>query len=225
MRETRYYQMKADGIFFSRLPKDADPNVKDGREFRQWTFGNDTGQTLGYIDKTISGVIESAYIQDFESGDRFFCVGLQHQDGVDVFQCELMGKYGMNNAAEAWALRWGNIDLDLPVQLSVYIGKPNKNGFKPAYLNINQAGRPVWPTFDRKKEGFGYEGVPDLVKTEKMGKVTYNSDEKDEFLYGQLKEFMAKVEASGKKESRSATPAESAVGSSNTEDDSEDVPF
>ncbi len=224
MRKTRYYQKKNDGKFFSKLPKDdQNQSIQDGRLLRDWTFGNDTGQTLGYEEKELVGVIESAYIQKFESGDKMFCVGLQHQDGVDVFQCDLTSKYGLNDDVCAFGLRFDAIDLDCPVSLSVYVGKPNAKGFQKAYLNINQFGKPVWPNF-KKTDKFSYEGVPDMEEVTKLGETTYDSTKRDDFLFEKVQEFMKMVEAKGHKDKREATPAEAAPSGPDV-GDGDDLPF
>jgi len=223
MRNTRYYQKKNDGVFFARCPKDdQDASVDDGRKMRDWTYGTDTGQTLGYSQETINGYIESMFINKTKDGTRMFCVGLQTADGVDVFQCELKNNFlALNDDVVAFALRHDKIDLEFPVSLSIYVGKPNKSGFKRAYLNLGQLGGPIWPSYKRDKENpFHYEGVPDVEKKESMGDVKYDSTLRDEFLYEKLEELMKDVAKRGQESKREETPAES-----KKEEEDSDVPF
>lgn len=208
--KTRYYANKEDG-FFSRLSKDdQDETVQDGRAYRHWTYGNDSGKTLGYTDKELSGFVESLYFDKDFDGAKQVCIGLQTSDGVKVYQFPLKDKYhSLHTHTVAIAMVHESLELEFPLTLSIFLGKPNKNGYQKPYLNLSQAQKPVWPSY-KKVEGskFDYEGVPPVVKREEMGETIYDSKERDIFLYAKLEELMAKVEASGRKSERAPTPAE-----------------
>ena len=230
MRKTRYYSKKYDGIFFAKCAKDdSDPTVQDGRIERPWKRGKDEGIHVGWESKTIRGFIESMYIQKFDSGDTQLCVGVQTDDGVDVLQMPLLNSWNsMNGDVVTIALRHDAIQLEFPVEFYVSIGNANKNGYKPCYLNINQANKIVWQTY--KKTGkFTYEGVPDVLEEEGIDGTEYNSKARDKFLKEKLDELIANVDSLNRKAERPSTPAEEAksipatasVADSNDEDDFE----
>lgn len=230
MRKTRYYSKKFDGVFFAKCAKDdSDPTVQDGRIERPWKRGKDEGIHVGWESKTIRGFIESMYIQKFDSGDTQICVGVQTEDGVDVLQMPLLNSWNsMNGDVVTIALRHDAIQLEFPVEFYVSIGNANKNGYKPCYLNINQANKIVWQTY--KKTGkFTYEGVPDVVKEEGIAGTEYNSKARDKFLKEKLDELIANVDSLNRKAERPSTPAEEAksipatanAADSNDEDDFE----
>lgn len=217
MRKTRYYSKKFDGVFFAKCSKDdSDPTVQDGRIERPWQRGKDEGIHVGWEAKTIRGFIESMYFQKFDSGDTQFCVGVQTDDGVDVLQMPLINKWNsMNDDVVAIALRHDAIELEFPVEFSIFVGNAYRTGYRPCYLNIKQANKPVWQTY--KKTGkFTYEGVPDVIKEEGIDGTDYNSKNRDKFLKGKLDELVASVDALNKKEERPNTPAEQANSEAKT---------
>lgn len=228
MRPTRYYSKKQDtATFFAKCPKDdQNPDVQDGRIVRHSEYGGQKYETLGWEVAELEGIIESMYITDMPSGERLFCIGLQAEDGVDVLQCDFNNAFGgMNNDVAAIALRHESIDLEFPVKFTIYQGRPNKHGRKPCYLNVFQLGKTVWPSFERDHSGgpFDYIGVPQTVVGEKMGKTTYDTAERDQFLYEILKGIIKKVDDLNRKDDREPTPAEASKAS--IQGIEEDVPF
>jgi hypothetical protein len=226
--KTRYYSNKGD-TFFSRLPKDdQDQSINDGRELRHWTFGDDSGTTLGYIEKELNGFVESLYFDKDFDGVKQICVGLQTSEGVKVYQFPLKDKYNsLHSHTVALAMVHESLDLEFPLGLSIFLGKASAKGYQKPYLNLSQARKALWPSY-KKVEGskFDYEGVPPVVKREEMGETVYDSKERDIFLYAKLEELMAKVDAAGHKKNREPSEAEvAAVLPSGLDDDSEDMPF
>tara|TARA_R110002096_G_scaffold392773_1_gene587770 strand:+ start:2759 stop:3460 length:702 start_codon:yes stop_codon:yes gene_type:complete len=232
MRKTRYYSKKFDGVFFAKCAKDdSDPTVQDGRIERPWKRGKDEGIHVGWESKIIRGFIESMYIQKFDSGDTQLCVGVQTDDGVDVLQMPLLNKWNsMNDDVVTIAMRHDAIQLEFPVEFSIYVGNAKPTGYRPCYLNIRQANKVVWQTYKKKdKSSFRYEGVPDVVKEEGIAGTEYNSKARDKFLKEKLDELIANVDSLNRKAERPSTPAEEAksipatasVADSNDEDDFE----
>ena len=230
MNKTRYYAVK-DGMFFSRLPKDdQDESVQDGRSWREWTFGDKSGKTLGYTEKSLTGFVESLYFDKDFDGVKQICIGLQTSDGVKVYQFPFKNAYNsMHDHTVALAMVHDALELEFPVTLSIFLGKANPKGYQRPYLNLEQARKNVWPTY-KKVEGskFDYEGVPPVVKREEMGETVYDSKDRDIFLYAKLEELMKAVDAKAHRDNRPNTPAEDlndqipAVPAGDVE---EDVPF
>jgi hypothetical protein len=229
MQNTRYYEKKNDGVFFARCAKDDQvETVQDGRIQRQWEYAGNKGQTLGYEVSEIHGLIESAHIKEF-ADKTYLNIGVQHPQGVDVLQVEIMGK-----DAQTLAKKLRNIKLDAEVCFGTWLN--TKSAFQahgrtivPCYLTVQQSdglkGVAVESTF-KYVEGVGYEGLPSGVKTQKMGKDIWDFSERDEVLFKEIEDFIGRVESEckGRKENRPQTPAEVGAASSNV-DDADDLNF
>lgn len=229
---TKFWSKKNDGVFFAKCPKDdQDETVDDGRKYRNWEYAGNAGRTLGYEEATIEGLIESAYISDMPTGDRFFNIGLQSPGRVDVLQVQLMDKDALGLAKK---LR--NINLALPITFGAW--QNTKGAFQshgrtiiPCYLTAQQAGQSV-PSAFKYVDG-KYEGIPDVVKTVKMGKEDINTDARDEFLFNEIESFIARFDkevGQTRKNNRPQTEAEHAVATGGShiptdEVDDSDVPF
>ena len=136
----------------------------------------------------------------------------------------------MNGDVVTIALRHDAIQLEFPVEFSIYVGNAKPTGYRPCYLNIRQANKVVWQTYKKKdKSSFRYEGVPDVVKEEGIAGTEYNSKARDKFLKERLDELIANVDSLNRKAERPSTPAEEAksipatanAADSNDEDDFE----
>tara|TARA_R110000824_G_scaffold117470_5_gene269496 strand:- start:19355 stop:20041 length:687 start_codon:yes stop_codon:yes gene_type:complete len=215
MNNTRYYEKKNDGVFFAKCHKDDQVDtVNDGRMWRHWTFGDKEGKTLGYESAEIHGLIESAYLKEF-ADKTYLNIGVQHPQGVDVLQVELMAK-----DAQTLAKKLRGINLAEEVCFGTWLN--TKGAFQahgrtivPCYLTVQQSngvkGVAVPSTF-AFVDGVGYEGLPAGVKTQKMGKDVWSFEERDEVLFKEVEDFVKRVEVecAGRKDSRPQTPAEAA---------------
>lgn len=230
MRETRYYEKKQEGKFFARCPRDSDPDIQDGRFWREWVFGEGTagekrGKTLGWESERLKGFIESAYIKEFD--DRFtFNIGLQNDEGVDVLTVELDTP---DSVSVANILR--GIDLEFPIEVFCKAGAPYKNKYgktvTPQYLAFKQpSGTPDW-TYAWDSSTKSLEGLAPGV-TKRHGKKIYDFTKRNEAMDKEIREFCEKVTELNRKDSREQTPAEinaDQSGSNVSEAVEEDVPF
>ena len=78
MTETKYYEKKQDGVLFARASKDLQDPASHGALERQWNFKGKSGSTWGWVQRSIEGLIESAFVSDF-GDDVYFNIGLQQQ--------------------------------------------------------------------------------------------------------------------------------------------------
>jgi len=230
---TKYYEKKGDGVFFAACPKDdRDMSVEDGRVERHWNYGGKDGSTVGFEVSELAGLIESAYLQEFDNRS-VFNIGLQTNKGIAVLQVQLMGK-----DAQGLAKKLRGIDLSKDVCFGAWLN--SKGTFKahgreitPCYLTTQQfdeetqKGKAVEGTFPYVQDK-GYEGLPAGIKTTKMGKDTWNFDARDEVLYKEITDFIARFNkeiGDSRKNARPQTPAEAQKQTVPPEDDDEEVPF
>ena len=236
-RNTRYYEKKNDGVFFSKLPKAEQKAADDGRVLRVSEFGGTRYESYGYEVKEVDGLFESAFIDDGEYGIRLM-LGLQHEQGVDVLQIKVYDQNGrLTQDAKSFAMRAGNIDLDEPICFGCYCPpKTPDQKFQKCYLTMRKPGgrhgisyESIFPYNEETKQ---YEGLPDLVEKKVGPRTVYDSTDRDNVLYAELDKFCARVDADpnvqARKASRDATPAEFAKSqpvAAEVEEDEDQVPF
>jgi hypothetical protein len=254
MTKTKYFSKKQECFFAKCAKDDQDPNINDGRAFRQWTFGDKQGQTLGYEQVDVQGFVESAYTDEFMD-EMHLNIGLQTPDGVQVVQIVLDNGTGsgMHKDSVAFCRKARNIDLSQKVIFGVFQDFKNtwqgKHGtVVPSHLTISQPGgqyrtQPVAKYFEYDPESKNSyclnendEKVflPEVEVTSHMGKGKRDTSARDEVLYKEITDFIARVEVECKerRESRPNTDAEVAnaavagvVTGNNDGDELEDAPF
>jgi len=220
-RNTRYYKVK-ESTFFSPCGKeDQDETVKDGREYRHWKRAGEEGKTLGYIEKSLKGFVEYMRLHDDKHSGKELMIGLQTSEGVDVLKIPQNNPKwgGLHDHVKTLALSWDTIDLEFPVEFSLFT-KKKASGYDAVYLNIHQAGRPVWPNYKRLDGIQRFEGVPDtVVSTSYDGTKEYDNKERDKFLFERLGDLIKRVQERDHKSEREPTPAEAAKAAGNAEEE------
>jgi hypothetical protein len=237
MRNTRYYEKKNDGVYFSKLSKDEQCPADDGRIERHWTFGNDEGSTWGYEVKELDGLIESAFVQDNEYGIRL-CICLQHPQGVDVLQVKLYKDNGqMTQDGAGIAKKLGNVELDEPICFGCYVAKDGSfktstgNIVTPCYITMKKPGGRYGinykSTFEYDGEEKKYIGLPGPELRKVGPKEIKDYTERDQVLFAEIEKFCKRVEedpnVKARKEDRDPTPSEAQQDASNELE--EEVPF
>lgn len=232
--KTRYFNKKnEDGLFFAKCGKDdQDQSIQDGRRLRHWTFGNEEGQTLGWEERQIGGLIESSYIDPVSqyNGERW-CLGFQNENGtVDVLQIELCKKDGsFSQDVLTLAKKLPNIDLDSEFTFGCWHNSTGawktKEGktVVPCYLTLSQNADSVKSAYEYKDGA--YEGLPAPEVKTVRGQEIKDFTARDNFLFESINAFSAKVEALGRKNNRPQTQNELATPVAAGEDIEEDVNF
>jgi len=228
MQNTRYYEKKNDGIYFSRLPKADQQPGNDGRICRKWEAAGKSGETYGYAVKEVDGHIESAYVDESEYGIRL-CIGLQHPQGVDVVQIKLYKENGqMTQDGAGIAKKLANIDLDQPICFGTFLATQSSyeiQGRKitPCYITLKKPGG-QWginykSIFDYNAETRSYEGLPGPEVKMVGPKEVKDFSARDAVLFAEIEKFCARVDADpnvkARKAERPQTPAETAKEESN----------
>ena len=189
----KYYQIKTEGKWFAKCPKtDNDPQVEDGREFREWEFGEKSGRTLGWFKDTLRGRITGAEVKPLGE-DMFFCIYL---DNGDVAQFKL---YEQNFLGLAQVL--GSISLDEEVELKAALNEKkawtNKYGKRvvPTALYINQGQDRLAQRWAYNSEERWFDGLPKPTVEEKFGRKVRDNSAMEAAFDGELDAFIQRVDA------------------------------
>jgi len=199
MTETKYYEKKQDGVLFARASKDLQDPASHGALERQWNFKGKSGSTWGWVQSSIEGLIESAFVSDF-GDDVYFNIGLQQPNGeVAVFKNRLY----TDTFQLVQAFR--NIDLDKPLRIEAFVNSKgaytNKDGISvvPASIKILQDGKQVSWVFNRNKEEKrwcgpdGVDDMPEIQRKSSMGRVKYDKSEQQDFMEKEIEVFIGRV--------------------------------
>lgn len=199
MTETKYYEKKQDGVLFARASKDLQDPASHGALERQWNFKGKSGSTWGWVQSSIEGLIESAFVSDF-GDDVYFNIGLQQPNGeVAVFKNRLYS----DTFQLVQAFR--NIDLDKPLRIEAFVNSKgaytNKDGISvvPASIKILQDGKQVSWVFNRNKEEKrwcgpdGVDDMPEIQRKSSMGRVKYDKSEQQDFMEKEIEVFIDRV--------------------------------
>ena len=189
----KFYQIKSEGKFFAKCPKtDSDPNVKDGREFRSWEFGEKQGQTLGWFKDAIKGRITGAEVKPLGE-DMFFCI---YMDNGDVVQFKL---YESNFLALAQIL--GSISLSDEVEFKPALNEKkawtNKYGKRvvPTALYVNQGEERLAQRWPYDSDARWFTGLPKPTVEEKFGRKVRDNSAMEAAFDGELDAFIQRVDA------------------------------
>mgnify|MGYP003642237482 FL=1 len=195
----KYYSIKQEGKFFAKTPgADADPNIQDGREFRNWTFGHGEtkkeGRTLGWFKQSLQGLITGSEVKPLGE-DMVFCIYL---DTGDVAQFKL---YESNFLGLANVL--AGIDLSRPIKLDAALNDKrawkNKYGkmVVPTALYVNQGSKderiPQTWAYDESIRWF--TGLPKPVLVEKFGREVRDVTLMNAAFDEQLDQFVSRVDS------------------------------
>lgn len=189
----KFYQIKSEGKWFAKCPKtDSDPNVKDGREFRHWTFGDKEGQTLGWFKGSLVGLITGAEVKPLGE-DMFFCLYL---DNGDVAQWKLYEStfLGLANSLSG-------IDLTRPVRLDAELNPKKtwtnpKSGksIVPTALYIKQGDERPAQRWEYNADEKWFDGLPRPIVEEKFGRKTKDHAPTYAAFDEELNKFIIRVE-------------------------------
>ncbi len=189
----KYYQIKSEGKWFAKCPKtDSDPNIKDGREFRSWEFGEKQGQTLGWFKNSIKGRITGAEVKPLGE-DMYFAI---YMDNGDVVQLKL---YESNFLALTQVL--GSIDLGTEVEFKPALNEKkawtNKYGRRvvPTALYINQGDDRLAQRWAYNADLRWFDGLPKPTVEEKFGRKVRDNSAMEAAFDGELDSFIQRVDA------------------------------
>ncbi len=148
---------------------------------------------------------------------------------IDV---EKKGQIKMSTDFRGIALRSKNIELEAPVEFSVFVADPvtfTAEGqtvtYTPTYLMISQFGSVIKKAFDEEKvEENGktftkYPELPEITTTEKRGKPVRDEEKFCDALYNEVKELINRFNEIGEATTADAEPSGPDVG------DGDDLPF
>jgi len=238
--KTRYFSKKnEDAVYFAKCGKDdQDASVQDGRAYRHWKFGEKEGKTLGWEYKTVTGLIESFFVQ--EAGpysEERLCIGLQNPEGgfVEVLQFDMCKKDG-SFSQDVCGIAKKLPNINTGEELTFGCWHASEQAWKtqqgktiiPCYVTVQQNGTNV-PSAYPYKDG-AYEGIPAPEIKVLRGKETKDFAARDEFFFGEIQKFGKMVEALGRKNQRPKTEAEQANPQAESSspvaaDIEEDAPF
>jgi len=188
----KYYQIKSEGKWFAKVPgADADPNVKDGREYRNWQFGEKSGSTLGWFKKSLEGLITGAEVKPLGE-DMFFCIYL---DNGDVAQWKL---YESTFLGLSQIL--AGINLTQPIRFDAALNEKrawtNKYGKRvvPTALYVSQGGDKLPQTWPYDADNKWFTGLPKPQVEEKFGRKIRDTSLMEAAFDAELDSFIQRIE-------------------------------
>ena len=189
----KYYSIKSEGMFFAKCPKtDSDPDVNDGRTYREWQFGEKSGKTLGWFKESLKGKITGAEVKPLGE-DMFFAIYL---DNGDVFQMKL---YESNFLGVAQIL--GSISLDEEVEFKAALNErkawTNKYGKRvvPTAIYVNQGEERLAQRWQYNADERWFDGLPKPTVEEKFGRKVRDNSAMEAAFDGELDAFIQRVDA------------------------------
>ena len=189
----KYYSIKTEGKWFSRVPKeDQDSQVKDGRVVRHWEYAGTPGTTLGWFKDELKGRVTGAEVRAL-GDDNFFSIYL---DSGDVAQFKL---YESNFLSLAQSL--ANIDLHSEVVFQAGLNPKkswtNKKSGKvivPTSLYIKQNDQVIAQSWPYNEDERWFTGLPKPTLVEKFGRTSRDSSKMDAAFDVELDNFIGRVE-------------------------------
>ena len=210
----KYYSIKPEGKWFAKVPgADADPDINDGRQFRDWIWGDKEGKTLGWFKQSLIGKVTGAAVQPLGE-DMFFTIYL---DSDDAAQFKL---YESNFLSIANIL--GGIDLNKNIELKAALNEKRawKNQYGktviPTALYITQSGERIAQTWPYDSEARWFTGLPEAQVSEKFGRKVRDTSLMEAAFDTEIDTFIQRVDESIDKPT--ATVQEASVTVSEGED-------
>lgn len=189
----KYYSIKTEGKWFAKCSKtDNDPQVEDGRVYREWEFGEKSGKTLGWFKDTLKGRITGAEVKPLGE-DMYFAIYL---DNGDVVQFKL---YESNFLAITQVL--GSIDLGDEVEFKAGLNEKkawtNKYGKRvvPTTLYVNQGTERLAQRWAYDADARWFTGLPKPTVEEKFGRKVRDNSAMEAAFDGELDAFIQRVDA------------------------------